>query len=458
MNVAIFSGFLIFMLLIGFFSFKKINSVSSFYVSSRSTSSIWLAGSIVATTIGGSATLGLAGIGFSKGLPGAWWLISGSLCMMLLAALWAKKVRDYGVYTLPGILEKQYNSSALKLVSSVVIIAAWTGIISAQMIAAGKILDMLWPGYYSFFVILCGSVFIFYTVIGGQVSIIKTDFFQTVLIFTGIALMLIMAFAKYGSPWSLNLPETFLSFPVNNYFSYKDILMFFLFVGTSFLAGPDIYSRILSAKNSRTAQKAVFMAASMIMIIAVAVTLIGIYAKGVNPGIAPESAFLDLANNTLPESLKGLLFAALLAAVMSSADTCLLTSGVILSADVLKPVFYKDADEAKELMYTRIIVLFIGIFSLCTALYLDGIIKSLLFALTIYTSGIVIPVIFGFYREKFSLNGAGAICACTIGGGSALLMEITGMNQYQVYVFPSAVIILFFVSRIFEKFITRANA
>lgn len=455
MNIAILSGFLIFMLVLGFFSFKKINSLSSFYVSGRNTSSMWLAGSIVATTIGGSATLGLAGIGFSRGLPGAWWLLSGSLCMMILAALWAKKVREYGVYTLPEILEKQYNSRSLKLVSSIVIIAAWTGVISAQMIAAGKILDTLWPGYYSFFVILCGAVFIFYTVIGGQISIIKTDFFQALLIFTGIALMLIMAFAKYGSPLSLNLPETFLSFPVNNYFRYKDILVFFLFVGTSFIAGPDIYSRILSARDSRTAQKSLFISAFMIMIIALAVTLIGIYAKGVNSHVTPEGAFLDLAINTLPEGLKGLLFAALLAAVMSSADTCLLTSGVILSADILKPVFYKAANEAKELMYTRIIILILGILSLCIALYIDGIIKALLFALTVYTSGIIIPVLFGFYRKKFSLNGAGAICACTLGGGTALFMEITGMNQYQIYIFPVSVFILFFVSRIFNRFTTQ---
>jgi SSS family solute:Na+ symporter len=453
MNIVILSGFLIFMLLIGVTSFKKISSLSSFYVSSRGTSSLWLAGSIVATTIGGSATLGLAGIGFSKGLPGAWWLMSGSICMMILAALWAKKVREYGVYTLPEILEKQYNSSTLKIVSSVVIIAAWMGIISAQMIAAGKILDILWPGYYRFFVILCGAVFIFYTVSGGQLSIIKTDFFQTLFIFTGIILILVLAFVKYGSPRALTLPESYLSFPVNNYFTYRDILIYFLFVGTSFLAGPDIYSRILSAKDSNTAKKGVFAAACMIMLIAVAVTLIGVYAKGVNPGIAPEGAFLDLAMNILPESLKGLLLAALLAAVMSSADTCLLTSGVILSADVLKPLFYRDIDEKKELKYTRIIILLLGIFSLSTALYIDGIIKSLLLALTVYTSGIIIPVVFGFYREKLSLNAAGAVSACIAGGGSALIMKISGMDQFLVYIFSAAVIILFAVSRICGKYI-----
>ncbi len=453
MNIAILSGFMIFMVLIGILSLKKINSLSSFYVSSRGTSSLWLAGSIVATTIGGSATLGLAGIGFSKGMPGAWWLVSGSICMLVLAGLWAKKVRDYGVYTLPEILEKQYNSSTLKLVSSVVIIAAWMGIISAQMIAAGKILDILWPGYYRFFVILCGAVFIFYTVSGGQNSIIKTDFFQTLFIFTGILLVLVLAFVKYGSPRALPLPESYLSFPVNNYFSYQNILIYFLFVGTSFLAGPDIYSRILSAKDSSTARKGVFAAAFMIMLIAFAVTFIGIYAKGVNPGIAPEGAFLDLAMNTLPESLKGLLFASLLAAVMSSADTCLLTSGVILSADILKPLFYKEIDENGELRYTRIIILLLGIFSLSTALYLDGIIKSLLLALTIYTSGIIIPVVFGFYREKFSLNAAGAVSACIAGGGSALIMKIFGIDQYLAYIFPASAIILFTVSRIYGKYI-----
>lgn len=453
MNIAILSGFMIFMLLIGILSLKKINSLSSFYVSSRDTSSLWLTGSIVATTIGGSATLGLAGIGFSKGLPGAWWLISGSICMMILAVLWAKKVREYGVYTLPEILEKQYNSGTLRLVSSVVIIAAWMGIISAQMIAAGKILDILWPGYYRFFVIICGAVFIFYTVSGGQLSIIKTDFFQSLLIFTGIILILVLAFIKYGSPWALTLPEGYLSFPVNNYFNYRDILIYFLFVGTSFLAGPDIYSRILSAKDSNTARKGVFAAACIIMLIAASVTFIGIYAKGVNPGVSPEGAFLDLAMNTLPESLKGILFAALLAAVMSSADTCLLTSGVILSADVLKPLLYRDVDERRELKYTRIIILLIGLFSLSTALYIDGIIKSLLLALTVYTSGIIVPVVFGFYREKLKLNAAGAVIACIAGGGSALFMKISGMNQYIVYIFPTSVIILFTVSRIYAKYI-----
>lgn len=447
MNIAIFSGFLFFMLLIGVLSYKKINSISTFYISGRGTSTLWLSGSLVATTIGGSATLGLAGIGFSRGLPGAWWLISGSICMLILALFWAEKVRNYGVYTLPEILEKQYNSRLLKLVSSLVIVTAWTGIISAQMIAAGKILDILWPGYFRFFVILCGAVFIIYTVTGGQLSVIKTDFFQTLLIFSGIFLILIMSYVKYGSPFSLDLPETFLSFPVNIYFDYKDILLFFLFVGTSFMAGPDIYSRILSAKDNITAKKAVFAAAAMLMIIAFTVTLIGIYAKGANPGIAPEGAFLDLAMTTLPDSLKGIIFAALLAAVMSSADTCLLTSGIILSADILKPVFYKDADEITELRYTRIIILIIGLISLVLALYIDGIIKSLLLALTVYTSGIIIPVVFGFYRERFSLSAAGAVCACIAGGGAALFMKLSGLDQFQIYIFPAVVVILFAVSR-----------
>lgn len=448
MNIAIFAGFLLFMLLIGFFSYNRISSTSHFYVSGRETSALWLAGSLVATTIGGSATLGLAGIGFSRGLPGAWWLISGSMCMLILAFFWAEKVRNYGVYTLPEILEKQYNSRVLKLVSSLVIVTAWTGIISAQMIAAGKILDILWPGYFRLFVIICGAVFIIYTVSGGQLSIIKTDFFQTLLILSGIFLILILSYTKFGSPWSLNLPESFLSFPVNNYFGYKDILLFFLFVGTSFMAGPDIYSRILSAKDNITAKKAVFAASAVIMIIALSVTFIGIYAKGANPGIAPEGAFLDLAMTTLPDSLKGIIFAALLAAVMSSADTCLLTSGIILSADVLKPVFYKDADEMSELRYTRIITLITGLVSLALALFIDGIIKSLLLALTIYTSGIIIPVVFGFYKEKLALTAAGAVSACIAGGGAALFMKLSGMDQFQIYIFPAAVIILFSVSRL----------
>jgi hypothetical protein len=90
--------------------------------------------------------------------------------------------------------------------------------------------------------------------------------------------------------------------------------------------------------------------------------------------------------------------------------------------------------------------------SLALALYIDGIIKSLLLALTIYTSGIIIPVVFGFYRERLSLNAAGAVSACIAGGGAALFMKLSGMDQFQVYIFPAAIIILFAVSRISARF------
>ncbi len=446
MNFAVLAGFLFCMFIIGIGNFKKIRSLKGFYVSNRNGSTLLVTGSLIATTIGGSATIGLAGLGFTQGLTAAWWLLSGAVCLFILALFWAGKVRDYGVYTLPEVLQKQYDSPAMRLISSIIITVAWIGIVAAQMIAAGRIMDILMPGYYHLFVMICGIIFIVYTFSGGQFSIMRTDFFQSILILAGISAVLIMSYLKYGPVTGLDLPAGALSFPVSEEFGYSNILMYFLFIGTSFMAGPDIYSRILSAKDHKTASRSVFFTAIFMAALAFSIALIGMYAKGVNPGIKAESAFLDLTMNTLPDGFKGVVFAALIAAVMSSADTCLLTSSVILSSNIIKPIFKLEISEEKELKYTRYIIVVVGIISLTTALYINGIIKSLLLAFTFYTAGLIVPIVFGFYREKLRLNSNGAIAASVTGGLSALVLKYMALNQFLIYIFPAVIVILFAVS------------
>ncbi|GAH81374.1 unnamed protein product, partial [marine sediment metagenome] len=133
-------------------------------------------------------------------------------------------------------------------------------------------------------------------------------------------------------------------------------------------------------------------------------------AKVLYPEISAEQAFPQVISGILSPGLSGLILAALVAALMSSADTCLLSQSVILTEDVFKR-FRPSFDEGKTVLLTRISILVLGLVALGLAIALKGVISSLLFAYTIFTCGLVVPVIAGFYKEKLKVTSQGALAA-----------------------------------------------
>ena len=135
MNTAIVILFFLVMLLIGILSARKIGGTVSYYVADRKGSVPVITGSLVATAVGGSSTIGLAGLGYTRGLVGAWWLLVGVIGLGVLAFWFVEKVRAFEVFTLPEILERQYGGQTVKIVASLLIVIAWLGIIAAQILA-----------------------------------------------------------------------------------------------------------------------------------------------------------------------------------------------------------------------------------------------------------------------------------------------------------------------------------
>ncbi|MDD4876686.1 MAG: hypothetical protein PHQ86_06135, partial [Dehalococcoidales bacterium] len=112
---------------LGLLSYKKTKSVDDFFVAGRKGSTFLITGSLIATSIGGSATVGMAGLGFTRGLTGAWWLLVGSIGLIILGFFFAKKVRQFAFYTLPELIKAQYDSR-VALAASILIVISWIGI------------------------------------------------------------------------------------------------------------------------------------------------------------------------------------------------------------------------------------------------------------------------------------------------------------------------------------------
>jgi SSS family solute:Na+ symporter len=437
------------MLGIGLYSFKKkeASGSSGFFVAGRKAGLPLVAGSLAATFIGASVVLGMVGRGYRMGLPGVWWLLVGAIGLVILGLFLAKKVRRVGVFTLPELVEKQYGGKA-GLAASLVIVAAWISVCAAQIVAAGSVLHALIPSWnISALMAICAAVFVIYTFLGGAYSVIRTDLVQLIIILVGILVTLGLVMHDVGGIGGLkaSLPADYFSFPVNESFKWYDWVVMLILTGSVYVVGPDMYSRLFCARDEKIARSSTFTAAIVAIPVAFIVVLIGMGAKVLYPSIVPEQAFPTLIQSFLPAGISGLVVAALLAAMMSSADTVILTTSTILCVDIGGKAF-PHIDERRRLLITKGGILVIGVIALLVAMKSQGIINALFNSYTIFTSGIVIPVVAGFYKDKLRVNSAGALAAIVGGGGTALGIKLAGGHHLELVGFGVCGILLFSVS------------
>ena len=412
---------------IGVWSRKKAGSQNGFFVAHRQGTLPLITGSLVATAVGGSALVVTASQGFEQGLTGAWWLLVGFVGLVLLGAFFARKVRGAALYTLPELVGRQYDHR-VSLAASILIVIAWIGVVAGQIIAAGSFLSILGIGSATFWMVVFTLVVVIYTVLGGQFSVIRTDLFQTAILFVGIFATLAVVFSRVGgfSELKASLPPDYFFFPLSPKFDGKMLLSLLILVGATYVVGPDMYSRLFSTKEEKTAQQSAILSAFLFIPLAFAITLIGMSAKVLYPQIMSDQAFPQVVSGVFSPGLSGLILAAVIAALMSSADTCLLSQSVILTQDIVKR--FRPSSEPKTLLLTRFSLVTLGILALMLALALKQVYSSLMFAYTIFTCGLVVPVIAGFYKEKLRLTPQGALAALIGGGIIGLLGKIPGLD------------------------------
>ncbi len=394
-------------LAIGVFSAFRIKTPGDYFVAGKKAGPVQVSGSLLATILGGSAILGTIELSREIGWAALWFLFSAAAGLLVLIPL-SRKVKRFGNYTLPEMVGSFYGRRA-EVISSVIIPVAWLGIVAAQIIAAAKIISGLGFIGYNGAAIVAGTVFIAYTLLGGQLSILKTDAVQAVLIIAGLVALVL--FSVYGADTVSFEKFTFGSL-FNASFSGFDLLILLLTYSVTFVVGPDIYSRLFCTKNEKTAARSILILAVILIPVSVALTYLGIVSQQ-----TPGAGIVSFAGNILPGWAYGLFIAALLSAVMSSADTTLLTSAMIVNE-----LFTGNLNHKNSMRQTRGILVILGIASIIIALFVTSIIQSLLFALTFFSGAFVMPVLAGLLNLK--VNRKRVFFAIIAGGIIALSGKI----------------------------------
>ena len=372
--------YILIMLCISIYDYFKVNNFEDFAVAGKNQGFKTVFLSLMASIIGASATIGLADRVIQVGFPAFWWLGVGTFGLILQSIFLSEKIRALNANTLPDIAKITVGNGA-KTMLAILIVISWVGIIAAQMVSLSVLVKTIFGKENSESIIIFIGIFvIIYTLIGGQLSVLKTDRIQSLMIGIGIIITVIYLVVTKGGSLNSTVSEIEV---VNSDVQIIDILSLFFIVGGTYFLGPDIISRNLFSKDGKIAKRAAFFSGVGLFIFAILITFIGLWAKvniddlkGINP-------LVHIMSNYVPLPVEILLCLALIATLVSSADTCLINAATIMEYDILGK---------KRVWVIRVMVVLLGACALIMAMYNKDIIGLLTGAYSIYSPAIVCPL------------------------------------------------------------------
>ena len=425
-------SYLAILIAIGLLTSRKIKSSKSYFLADRSLGVFALTATITATVVGGSATIATAKLIYLNGLPSLWLDIGAALGLILLGLTLSKMVRKTGLFTLPEIIGKLFDDRVRYVAAFLIIITqiAW---VSLLIQGTGAIITVLFPFDYALTLTLITAIFVIYTILGGQFAVVYTDIIQFIVMIVGVCLLAAPLLFMRAAPMLSEISADQLSFPINSSIGVLPMLSLFFMMLMPHIVGPDVYSKILSAKDEKTAKYGSLLSGLFRIVFAVSIALIAIAAIVLIPNLPENEAVFAMprAINLLEPWLAAPILAAFISVMLSSADSVLVSSGTVLSVDITRK---------RSVIISRIGILIIGFLALGLALYLGDIISTLVLAYTVFTAGLTFPVIFGFYKRKTKVTSTGAMWGLILGGTTALICFFSGTIFKEYAVLPGMVV------------------
>src|SRR5699024_10926776 len=204
---------------------------------------------------------------------------------------------------------------------------------------------------------------------GGMWSVSMTDVVQFAIMTIGIFfIMLPVSLSKVGgfNELLVQLPSSYFSFTNIGFF---EILKYLTTFTLGMMVGQDIWQRYFTARNKKIAVTGGALISVYAFLYSMAMVIIGMCALILIPNITDtQSVFTVMAFETMPTGLLGIVFAAVAAAIMSTASGTLLASSTLIIRDILKDYFFKNMTDREFLMLSRITTFLLGIIAIIISL------------------------------------------------------------------------------------------
>lgn len=403
--------YLIVFIVIGILDLKNIKSFTDYSVAGKKQSSLSVVMTLLATVVGASTTIGITTTVYSIGFPGIWWLSFGAVGLILQSVFLSEKVREIGADTLPDLAGKIIGRPA-EIIISLIIVISWVGVIAGQLVAMNSLITFALGRSNRLIFIIVSVIVIAYTAIGGQMSVVKTDKVQLIIILVGVTVCMGYLYLTRGENNAEVLRNVEL---LNDNYKVSNLFTQFFVIGGVYFLGPDIMSRNFIAKDGKSAKSAAWTAGIVLLVFSVIITFIGMWIRyNVTPEEMGDMGALMYAVSIMPKWAAILLIFGLLSAILSSTDTCIINASTIFVKDILKK---------ESVNGVRITVIVIGLTAMLLAVLGQGDIMSLLTgAYSIYTPGVIFPLMVAIFAyQRRGIHTGIWIAAVTAGGMFGIL-------------------------------------
>jgi SSS family solute:Na+ symporter/sodium/pantothenate symporter len=357
--------YLVGMLVVGYFAKRaqRDESLGDFYLAGRSLGSVVLLLTLYATQYSGNTVLGYPGEAYRLGFA---WIMSVSFMMSIVVAYlpFAPQLqrlsREHHFVTPGDFLDYRFRSPALSYLANAVFVVSIGNYLLAQFMAMGHVVAGFsgnavpyWVG-----VVVLVLVIVIYETMGGLRAVAWTDSAQGALLFVGVVGLLLWA-APTPSHWRSLTEWIGANDPAKTAVPDADIsfrwLSTVLLVGFSGAVYPQAIQRIYAAKNARSLKRSLQFMAFMPLVTIVPVVLTGLVGlrrfsglEGVEADQIVPMLLRDYALQSLPSYvLAVLVLTGAIAAIMSTADSVLLSLSSILAKDFLGKTLLHNAPEAR---------------------------------------------------------------------------------------------------------------
>jgi len=406
---------------VGMYASSRVKDSKDFMVAGRSLPLYMNFACVFATWFGAetvlsvSATFAHKGMGFVSGDP-----FGASMCLILVAFFFARTFYRLELLTIGDYYHVRYGKF-VEVVTSLGIASSYLGWTSAQLSALGLVTNVLFPQFSLNESILIGAVIVtVYTLFGGMWSIALTDVIQTAAIVIGLILVAVLLGYKAGGfdvviaaaqrEGKLDL------FPHVTTAAWLTFIGQFITMSLGSIPQQDVFQRVTSAKNERTAFIGTlaggifyFAFAFVPMFIAFAATVINAkYTALFQSEDAREIQKIlpTLILNDTPIWCQVLFFGAVLSAILSTASGTLLAPASVLTENVLQP-FIKHLSDQTRLFLLRAILILVAITATSIAMNTESTMYEMVesgYSVTLVVA--FIPLVFGIYWSRASTQGA----------------------------------------------------
>ncbi|WP_423808274.1 sodium/proline symporter PutP [Photobacterium damselae] len=381
-----FVAYLIVMLAIGYYAYKRTANSSDYFLGGRTLGPWPAALSAGASDMSGWLLLGLPGYAYVAGIESLW--LAGGLLLgtWLNWLICAKRLRTYSIttdnaLTLPEFLSRRFDdkSKLIQTISAFFILLFFLFYTSSGLVAGGKLFETVFGLDYSIAVIVGTICVVSYTLFGGFLAVSWTDLVQGLLMSAALVIVPIAAMNGGVSDLTTALeaknPELLTLFnDVKGQPLSAIAIISLLAWGLGYFGQPHILARFKATRSNgdiATARRIAVVWTMLSMAGAILVGLTGmLYVDGQIGGSLDdgEKVFMLLVNSLFHPVVAGILLAAILAAIMSTADSQLLVSSSALAEDFYKQVFRPQASSDEIVMVGRIAVIVLSIIALLLAM------------------------------------------------------------------------------------------